>query len=56
MDYKDEYFSTLKTPPQHIAEGKTKCYLRHIKEKIASMRFLKLKPISKCSLNEELPM
>lgn len=33
MDHKHEYFSTLKTPPQHIAEYKTKCYLSQVKGK-----------------------
>lgn len=33
MDHKHEYFSTLKAPPQHIAEYKTKCYLNQVKEK-----------------------
>lgn len=49
MDHKHEYFSILKTPPQHIVECKTKCYLNHVKEKLASIRFSKLKSTSsKC--------
>lgn len=33
MDHKHEYFSTLKAPPQQIAEYKTMCYLNQVKEK-----------------------